>query len=74
MDFLSFLLDLLKTTLAFVLGTIISMVITGLMINYFVVQKILKNKDLQDIVKLIRQVKDALTEHNGKDKKDGYAG
>ena len=67
MDIISFLLDLLKTALAFILGTIVSMVITGLMVNHFIVKKIMRNKDLQDIIKLIRQVKDELSEHNGKD-------
>ena len=64
MDIISFFLDLLKTALAFILGTVVSMVITGWMVNHFVVKKIMQNKDLQEIVKLVRQVKDELSEHN----------
>jgi uncharacterized membrane protein len=64
MDIITFLLDLLKTTLAFILGTVVSMVITGVMVNHFVIKKIMHNKDIKEIIKLIRQVKDELSEHN----------
>jgi hypothetical protein len=56
MDFLDFLL----TLLVYVLGTSLSAIIMGLMVNKFVIKKIMGNKDIQDIVKLIQQAKDAL--------------
>lgn len=59
-----FLLDLLKTVLAFILGTLLSAVITGLLINRFVIKRIMENKDIRDIVNLIRDVKDEMMKHN----------
>jgi uncharacterized membrane protein (DUF106 family) len=59
-----FLLDLLKTVLAFILGTLLSAIITGLLINRFVIKKIMENRDVQDIVKLIRDTKDEIMKHN----------
>jgi uncharacterized membrane protein (DUF106 family) len=64
-----FLLDLLKTVLAFILGTLLSAIITGLLINRFVVKKIMENKDVKDIVKLIRDTKDEIMKHNENGKK-----
>jgi uncharacterized membrane protein (DUF106 family) len=59
-----FLVDLLKTVLAFILGTLLSAIITGLLINRFVIKKIMENGDVQDIVKLIRDTKDEIMKHN----------
>jgi uncharacterized membrane protein YraQ (UPF0718 family) len=56
------LLDFLLTLLVYVVGTTLSAIIMGLMVNKFVIKKIMANKDIQDIVKLIRQAKDALVE------------
>lgn len=60
MDLLGFFLDVLKTMFGFVLGTIISAVITGLMVNKFVVKRIMGNKDIQDLVRLFHEGKDRL--------------
>ena len=59
-----FLLDLLKTVLAFILGTLLSAIITGLLINRFVIKRIMENKDIKDIVKLIQDVKNEMMKHN----------
>ena len=64
MDIVSFLLDVLKTAFGFIVGTIISAVITGLLVNKFVVKRIVNNRDIQDIVRLVKDAKDALIEHN----------
>lgn len=64
-----FLLDLLKTVLAFILGTLLSAIITGLLINRFVIKKIMENRDVQDIVKLIRDTKDEIMKRNENGKK-----
>jgi uncharacterized membrane protein (DUF106 family) len=61
-----FLADLLKTVLAFILGTLISAIVTGMLINRFVVKKIMANKDIQDIIKLIRDTKNEIMRHNQK--------
>jgi uncharacterized membrane protein (DUF106 family) len=67
---IDFLTDLLKTALGFIFGTLVSAIITGLLINRFVVKKIMQNKDIQDIVKLIRDTKDEIMKHNQNGKKD----
>jgi uncharacterized membrane protein (DUF106 family) len=61
---IDFLTDLLKTALGFIFGTLVSAIITGLLINRFVVKKIMQNKDIQDIIKLIRDTKDEIMKHN----------
>ena len=65
-----FFLDLLKTMLGFIFGTLVSAIITGLLINRFVVKKIMQNQDIKDIIRLIRETKDEMMKHNqnGKNK------
>jgi hypothetical protein len=65
-----FLTDVAKTALGVVAGTVISMVITGFMVNHFVVRRIMRNKDVQDIIKMIHSLKDEIMEanKNGKNK------
>jgi hypothetical protein len=46
--------------IVYVFGTLISIVITGLMVNKFVIKKILQNPDIQDLITLFRESKDAL--------------
>jgi uncharacterized membrane protein (DUF106 family) len=66
---IDFFIDLLKTALGFIFGTLVSAIITGLLINRFVIKKIMQNKDIQDIVKLIRDTKDEIMKHNENGKK-----
>jgi len=66
MDVGSFLAPILQTALGVVLGTFLGSIVTGLLINKFVVQKVIRNKDVKDIIKLIKDAKDALIEHNKK--------
>jgi uncharacterized membrane protein (DUF106 family) len=61
---IDFFIDLLKTALGFIFGTLVSAIITGLLINRFVIKKIMQNRDIQDIVKLIRDTKDEIMTHN----------
>jgi uncharacterized membrane protein (DUF106 family) len=67
---IDYFLDLLKTVVAFILGTLLSAVITGLLINRFVIKKIMQNQDIKDIIKLIRETKNEIMKHNenGKEK------
>ena len=64
MDVGSFLAPVFQTALGVVLGTILGSIVTGLLINKFVIQRIFKNKDVMDILKLVKDAKDALIEHN----------
>jgi uncharacterized membrane protein (DUF106 family) len=61
---IDFLTDLLKTALGFIFGTLVSAVITGLLINRFVIKKIMENQDIKDIIKLIRETKNEIMKHN----------
>jgi len=63
------LLEFFLTLAIYVLGTTISAVVMGFMVNKFVVKKIMANKDVQDIVKLIRETKDEIMKHNENGKK-----
>jgi uncharacterized membrane protein (DUF106 family) len=65
-----FFFDLLKTALGFIFGTLVSAIITGLLINKFVVKKVMENQDIKDIIKLIRETKNEIMKHNenGKNK------
>lgn len=67
MDVGSFLAPVFQTALGVVLGTILGSIVTGLLINKFVIQRIFKNKDVMDILKLVKDAKDALIEHNRAD-------
>jgi len=64
MDIVSFLWSVFQTALGVVIGTVLSAIVTGLMVNRFVVKRIVNNKDVKDIVKLVKDAKDALIEHN----------
>lgn len=52
--------DVLIILLVYIFGALISLVITGFMINKFVIKKIMENEDIKDIIKLIREGKDVL--------------
>ena len=55
-------------------GTIISLLVTGFLADRLVVRKILKNADVQDILKLVVEAKNALkqiAEDNRQDKVNG---
>lgn len=64
MDVGSFFWPVLQTALGVVIGTVLSAIVTGLMVNRFVVKRIVNNRDVKDIVKLVKDAKDALIEHN----------
>jgi len=53
-------IDLILVLLVYVIGALISLVITGFMVNKFVIKKIMENEDIQDIVRLVKEGKDAL--------------
>ncbi len=43
-----------------VIGSIISAVVVGIIIDKFIIKKILKNEDVKDVLELFRQGKDQL--------------
>lgn len=52
--------DVLFMFIVYIIGTLFSLVITGFLVNKLVIKKILANPDVQDILKLIKEGKDAL--------------
>jgi len=56
------LLEILWIFLVYIVGSLLSLVITGLLVNKFVIKKIMANKDVQDVIKLFRDGKELLKE------------
>lgn len=52
------LLNFLSTLAAYILGTAVSAVVLGFMLDRFVIKKIVRNKDVQDLIKLFRDLKE----------------
>jgi hypothetical protein len=44
----------------YIAGTLISLILTGFLVNKFVIKKIVANKDVQDLLKLFREGKEIL--------------
>ncbi len=53
-------LDIILIFMIYIIGTLLSLIITGLLINRLVIRKIMMNKDMQDIIKLFREGKEML--------------
>ena len=43
-------------------STVIGLVVTGLLANRLIVKRIMRNKDVQDLIRLFREGKQALSE------------
>jgi len=54
--------ELLAIFFLWVAGTVVGLIITGLLADRLVVRKIMKNKDIQDVIQLFREGKDYLRE------------
>lgn len=63
--------DIAKTALGVIAGTVVSMVITGFLVNRFVIKKVMANKDVQDLIRLFRESKGKLEELLEVQKKNG---
>jgi hypothetical protein len=50
---LDFIVDILKTALGVILGTIVGMVITGLMVKHFIIDKIMEHPKVKRLQKSI---------------------
>jgi len=46
----------------YIIGSLLSLILTGFLVNKLVIKKILANPDVQDILKLIKEGKDHLKE------------
>lgn len=54
--------EIISVLLVSTMGTLLGLIITGLLVNKLVVKKIMQNEDIQDIIKLFREGKDYLRE------------
>lgn len=55
-------LEILLLLLLPAVSTIIGLVVTGLLANTLVIKRIMRNKDVQDLIRLFREGKQALSE------------
>ena len=64
------LTDFLANLALWVFGPVLSVIITGLLFDRFVIRRVMKNKDIQDLIRLFREGKERLEkliEQNGKE-------
>ena len=52
--------DIAFIFIVYIIGTLLSLIITGLLVNKLVIKKIMRNKDVQDLIKLFREGKEYL--------------
>jgi len=46
--------------IVYIVGTLLSLIITGLLVNKLVIKKVMANPEVQDILKVMREGKEAL--------------
>lgn len=54
--------EFLCLLLLYVIGTVVSMVITGILADRFVIRRVMRNEEVQDFMKLFREGKEYLKE------------
>jgi hypothetical protein len=52
--------DVLLIFAVYLIGTLLSLIVTGLLVNKLVIKKVMQNKDVQDLLTLFRESKDTL--------------
>jgi len=53
-------LDIITIFLVYIIGALLSLIITGLLVDRLIIRKVMQNKDVQDLIKLFREGKEAL--------------
>lgn len=53
-------LDVLLIFAVYIFGTLLSLIITGFLVNRLVIKKIMQNKDVQDLITLFKDGKEQL--------------
>lgn len=51
-------LNFLSTLAAYIIGTAVSAIVLGFMLDRFVIKKIVRNRDIQDLLKLFHDLKE----------------
>ena len=54
------LVEVLQIFLVYIVGSLLSVIVTGLLVNKFVIKKVMANKDVKDTIQLFRDGKDLL--------------
>jgi len=54
------ILEALLIFAIYIIGTLLSLIITGLLVNKLVIKKIMANRDVQDFIKLFKEGKEYL--------------
>jgi len=52
--------DIAFIFIVYIIGTLLSLIITGLLVNRLVIKKVMANKEVQDTIGLFREGKDHL--------------
>jgi len=53
-------IDVILIFAVYIIGTLLSLIITGLLVDRLVIRKVMANKDVQDLIKLFRDGKEQL--------------
>ena len=54
------LLDILLIFAVYIFGTLLSLVITGFLVNRLVIKKVMANPEVQDLIRLFKEGKEQL--------------
>ena len=52
--------DILFIFIVYIIGTLLSLIITGFLVNRLVIKKIMANPEVKDLIKLMKEGKEAL--------------
>ena len=53
-------LDVLFIFIVYIFGTLLSLVITGFLVNRLIIKKVMANKEVQDLITLFKEGKEQL--------------
>jgi nitrate reductase gamma subunit len=53
-------LDIAFIFIVYIIGTLLSLIITGLLVNRLVIKKVMANEDVKDLIRLFREGKEQL--------------
>jgi|YelNatPaOPRAMG01_1025707.scaffolds.fasta_scaffold89674_3 hypothetical protein len=63
--------EILSVFAIYIIGTLLSLIITGFLVNKLVIKKVMANPDIQDLIKLFREGKELLKKILENQKHDG---
>ena len=63
--------EILSVFAIYIIGTLLSLIITGFLVNKLVIKKVMANPDIQDLIKLFHEGKELLKKILENQKHDG---